>query len=100
MSEMVGKRFVLLGTFSVYQIQVKDLIEAEGGIVEEYIGDATNYVVCGRDPSPAKLRYAHMGCVIMNEDDLETMILAARAGKERKIAIRAEAITNHNYGTW
>lgn len=107
MSQIAGKTFILLGTFSVYQYEVRALIENHGGTVIDYIGiSGVDYAVVGENPNKAKMAYLHKSktTIVMHEDDLETMIRAAEAVAIKKAKIDAETekirAANEDYGVW
>ena len=98
-----GLNFVLVGGFSAYHFEVKELIEAHGGQTRDFIDFTTSYVVKGNGikPENAKIQYAlEKGVKIITESDLEAMIRDAYDLEERHVQVVVEREANESYGVW
>jgi len=70
-----GEIFVITGSFNSYsRLQIKELLEREGGRVTNSISSKTNYLVVGDNPG-SKLEKARKNNVkIINEDKFKTLL--------------------------
>lgn len=106
---LAGMRVAIVGTFTLYQYQVRDLIQEAGGEIVDYINASTSLLVVGKRPEGAnaetwigtrKQEYARIHQVkIVNETQFATMLEEAfEPGEEQ---IKQERLTKDNgYGSW
>jgi DNA ligase (NAD+) len=73
--KFAGEIFVITGSFNSYsRLQIKELLEREGGRVTNSISPKTNYLVVGGNPG-SKLEKARKNNVkIINEDKFKTLL--------------------------
>jgi DNA ligase (NAD+) len=73
--KFAGGIFVITGSFNSYsRLQIKELLEREGGRVTNSISSKTNYLVVGNNPG-SKLEKARKNNVkIINEDKFKTLL--------------------------
>ncbi len=71
-----GKRVVISGTFERHsRDELKELIEAHGGLNQSSVGKNTDLLLAGAGLGPAKLEKAQkLGTIIISETDFELMI--------------------------
>lgn len=107
MSALKGLVFVLVGSFSVYQYQVKELIETHGGRAVDFIDNSVDFVVLGANSGTGsgKLTYtAKYRAVIITEAELEKMIrncvAAQEAAQIRNAELDLNKLSIEDYGTW
>lgn len=106
---LAGMRVAIVGTFTLYQYEVKELIQEAGGEVVDYINASTSLLVVGQRPESAnndlwigtrKQEYARIHKVkIVDEIGLEEILKEAfEPGEEQ---IKQERLTEDNgYGAW
>ena len=70
-----GEIFVITGSFNSYsRLQIKELLEKEGGRVTNSISSKTNFLIIGENPG-AKLDKARKNNVkTINEDEFKTLL--------------------------
>ena len=73
--KFAGEIFVITGSFNSYsRLQIKELLEKEGGRVTNSISSKTNFLIIGENPG-AKLDKARKNNVkTINEDELKTLL--------------------------
>ena len=73
--KFTGEIFVITGSFNSYsRLQIKELLEREGGRVTNSISSKTNYLIVGDSPG-SKLEKARKNNVkIINEDKFKTLL--------------------------
>lgn len=73
--KFAGEIFVITGSFNSYsRLQIKELLEREGGRVTNSISSKTNYLIVGDSPG-SKLEKARKNNVkIINEDKFKTLL--------------------------
>lgn len=73
--KFAGEIFVITGSFNTYsRLQIKELLEKEGGRVTNSISSKTNFLIIGENPG-AKLDKARKNNVkTINEDEFKTLL--------------------------
>jgi DNA ligase (NAD+) len=72
---LIGKTFVLTGTFVGYSRQgLKSLLERLGAKVASSVSKATDYVVAGSDPGTKLTKATELGRPILDEDGLHALL--------------------------
>jgi DNA ligase (NAD+) len=73
--KFAGEIFVITGSFNSYsRLQIKELLEKEGGRVTNSISSKTNFLIIGENPG-AKLDKARKNNVkTINEDEFKTLL--------------------------
>ncbi len=73
--QFAGKIFVITGSFNSYsRLQIKELLEREGGRVTNSISSKTNYLIVGDNPGSKLEKARKSNVTIINEDKFKTLL--------------------------
>ena len=73
--KFAGKIFVITGSFNSYsRLQIKELLEREGGRVTNSISSKTNYLIVGDNPGSKLEKARKSNVTIINEDKFKTLL--------------------------
>jgi DNA ligase (NAD+) len=69
-----GKKFVITGTLPMERDDVKDLIEANGGVVASSVSKKTDFVLAGVEAGSKLLRAQELGVAVVDWDQFQKML--------------------------
>jgi DNA ligase (NAD+) len=69
-----GKKYVITGTLPMGRDEIKDLIEANGGVVLSGVSKKTDFLLAGEEAGSKLQKAADLGVAILNWDQFQTQL--------------------------